>query len=52
MSDISLSVQQKRDKAAEIINSLKGLSLENIREILNFYCPLALKNLEEKLVLN
>lgn len=52
MSQIKkLSIQEKRNKAKRIINSLKGVPLSDAKEIITFFCPLAINNKEEELLI-
>lgn len=47
-----LSIKDKREKAVEIVNSLKGISLSDMREIMSLFIPVAIKEVENKLILN
>ena len=46
-----LTMQEKRDYASKIIETLKGIQVSDARKIINFHCPLALKLVEEELSL-
>ena len=39
-----MSIEEKRQKAEEVLNSLRGLSYFDIKEIITFYCKIQLDN--------
>lgn len=44
-----MSIEEQREKAAEILDSLKGIPLAEVREIITLQLPVQLKQIEEKL---
>lgn len=44
-----MSIEEKRKKAEEILDSLKGIALVDVREIITLQLPVQLKQIEEQL---
>ena len=46
-----LTIQERRDYASKIIETLKGIQVSDARKIIHSHCPHALKLVEEGLSL-
>ena len=44
-----MSIEERRQKASEILESLKGIPLADVREIITLQLPVQLKQIEEQL---
>lgn len=44
-----MSIEERRQKASEILESLKGISLEDVREIITLQLPVQLEQIEKQL---